>query len=138
MRGSDHGGWLYDSELREVAGAEMTRELLDLLGVLPEPVGSCREWVAIHDFGPPGPPRLRVTGQCSVPTLDHRVELRVHSPQGVNPAVLILEKILRGPATPLETSSTKVNVEFVLDTDAAIEIVSILPDKATVVVERPS
>ncbi len=134
--GSDHGGWVYESELREVTGAALTRELLDLLGIPAEPVGSCRDWVAIHDFEPPAPARLRVTGKCTVPTPDHRVELRVHSPQGVNPAVLILEKILREPNTPLETSPTEVNVEFVHETDAAIETVTILPEKATVVVER--
>jgi hypothetical protein len=54
---------------------------------------NCKEnsWSAILDKMPPEPPRLTVKGICTCPTGGFTVSLTKAVPQGINPAILILD-----------------------------------------------
>lgn len=50
-----------------------------------------RNWSAWIDSQPPGPPRLHVTGEVEVSAGNKEPLLRERQPQGINPAILILD-----------------------------------------------
>jgi hypothetical protein len=62
-----------------------------------EKKSNCSDWTAIHDFMPPGPARLTVRGKCTFPTPGYTVTLKKKVPQGINPAILLLDKTEAGP-----------------------------------------
>jgi hypothetical protein len=75
-----------------------------------EEKGNCSEWSAIHDFMPPGPARLTVNGKCTFPTPGYKVLLKKKVPQGINPSILLLEKIVTRPSGPEPDKVTTVSV----------------------------
>lgn len=101
-------------------------------------VSTCTDWTAIHDFMPPRPPRLRVTGKCTFPTAGFKVVLKVKQPQGINPRILMLEKEVIPPAGPAADVVTTIDVRFEEKTDANYTDVQILPDGVTIKVQNVS
>ena len=93
---------------------------------------ACSDWAAWHDRMPGGRPTLHVTGECAFPTGGYTVELRRKEPQGINPADLLLDKIVREPAVPAPDVAATVKVRYTEETDTRYDTVTILPDGATV------
>jgi hypothetical protein len=85
---------------------------------LPKP-GKCGDWYAILDKMPPAPDRLIVTGTCTFPTAGWKVELRPRVPQGINPEVLLLERIVTPPTGFAAQVITQVPVRY--EQDATID-----------------
>ncbi len=75
-----------------------------------EKKGNCSDWSAIHDFMPPGPARLTVNGKCTFPTPGYKVTLKKKVPQGINPSILLLEKIVIPPSGPQPDVVTTISV----------------------------
>jgi len=100
--------------------------------------GTCKGWTAWHDHMPPGPARLIVTGQCTFPTAGYSVTLQPTKPQGFNPNILLLDKIV----TPPDPGSTVAQVETTVEaryeeqTDREYSHVTILPDDETIPVQE--
>jgi len=101
-------------------------------------VNTCNDWEAIHDFMPPRPARLRVTGKCTSPTQGYKVVLKVKNPQGTNPKILILEKKVIPPTGPVPDVVTTIDVRFEEKTDTNYTDVQILPDGVTIKVQNVS
>ena len=99
-------------------------------------VGTCGKWTAVHDFMPPGPARLRVQGVCTFPTPGYKVTLKRHVPQGINPAILILDKTVRRPTGIQPQIVTKVDVKFEARTNTHYTGVHILPDGVQIKVKE--
>lgn len=95
----------------------------------------CGKWEAIHDFQPPGPARLRVTGVCRTPTPGWRIRLEEAEPQGINPLNLILIKIVTPPKRPKLQIGTMVDVRFTKRTKTRYTSVTIMPDGKTIKVQ---
>ena len=55
------------------------------------------KWQANHDFMPPQPARLSVTGTCQMPTPGYKLSLEKATPQGINPAILLLNLKIQKP-----------------------------------------
>jgi hypothetical protein len=94
-------------------------------------LGACRDWSAVHDRQPPGPPTLIVTGTCTMPTPGYTVQLRRHRPQGINPRNLLLDKVVRPPDGIVQQALTDLDVRYEEPTDVAYDTVTILPDGPT-------
>jgi hypothetical protein len=101
----------------------------------PGPSGRCT-WQAQLDRQSPGPATLRVRGECEFPTAGFRVTLRRHEPQGINPRVLLLDKVVRPPTGPVAQVVTRVEVRYEEVTTAGFDFVTILPDGDTIRVEE--
>ncbi len=104
----------------------------------PEVQPECGKWKAWHDLmpGPNRTPTLNVTGECKFPTAGYSVELIKHSPQGINPAYLLLDKIVHAPSGSVAEVSTIVPAAYSEATDIKHEFVTILPDNVTIPVEN--
>lgn len=96
----------------------------------------CRGWNAVQHFGRAGTGPLTVTATCRVPTSGHSVELRRHVPQGINPADLLLDRVLIEPSGPTLPVITEVEVRYREPTDFPYKTVMILPDGPSLPVER--
>ena len=98
--------------------------------------GKCSEWKAWIDAEPPGR-RLHVQGKCVYPTAGWTITLEKAVPQGVNKAILILNKIAKapqGPAAQQQTTYTP-TYEQKLGADENYETVTIMPENVSVKVE---
>jgi hypothetical protein len=119
----------------EVVGATR-RARFDVPPARPGPVGSGNcTWRAQLDRQPPGPATLRVRGSCEFPTAGFKVTLRRHTPQGFNPRILLLDKVVMPPTGPVAQVVTRVEVRYEETTTAGFDAVTILPDGDTVPVE---
>ena len=98
--------------------------------------GECSDWAAWHDHMPPGPPTLHVTGKCTFPTEGYSVELRPADPQGINPKIYILERIVHEPTGPVADVITDVPVHYQEQTDTEYDEVHIQPDDVHVEVKE--
>lgn len=83
----------------------------------------CRDWYAVHDHQ--GPPTVRVQGTCAVATEGTMVHLRVHEPQGINPADLLLDLEVTEPDIGLPRV-VDVSVLFELETTTEYATVSVI------------
>jgi len=119
----------------EVVGA--TRRARFDVPPAPAPAGKCT-WRAWLDRQPPGPATLHVQGECEFPTPGFTVTLRRHAPQGFNPRILLLDKVVRPPRGPVAQVVTRVEVRYEEVTTAGFDAVTILPDGDTVPVEEVS
>lgn len=99
------------------------------------PRGEC-QWTAIHDFMPPGPARLNVRGACTMPTPGFKVTLQRHEPQGINPFILLLDKIVAPPTGTEPRHPVEVVVEYHEKTDTHYTNVEILPDFTNIRVQE--
>jgi len=102
------------------------------------PQGKCSDWKAWHDNQPPRPPTLYVTGKGIFPTGGYSVELKPHAPQGINPEIYLMDKIVHRPTGPVPQVITVVNVRYREKTDTHYTEVHILPDDVHVPVEEVS
>jgi hypothetical protein len=75
-----------------------------------EKKSNCSDWSAIHDFMPPRPAHLTVRGKCTFPTPGYGVTLKKRVPQGVNPSILLLDKIVTRPTGPEPDVVTTISV----------------------------
>jgi hypothetical protein len=100
----------------------------------------CGDWYAWHDRMPGKKPTLHVVGQCMFPTGGYTVELRPASPQGFNPSIYILEKIVHSPnpGDPVTQPITPVNIHYREETRAVYTQVQILPDNTIIPVQEVS
>lgn len=85
-------------------------------------------WEAIHNFMPPHPAKLIVTGECPVPTPGYTVTLTETIPPGINPAYLLLDMKVKGPTGIEPQHVTTVKTIFEKVTDHRYEYITILPD----------
>jgi hypothetical protein len=96
----------------------------------------CSDWKSWHDNEPPGPGTLYVTGKCTFPTSGYSVELKPLVPQGINPTIYLLEKIVREPSGPANDVITTVEVRYTEKTKARYTEVHIVPDNVHVPVKE--
>ena len=100
--------------------------------------GNCSNWQAWHTIRS-GTSTLHVSGRCQFPTAGFKVELIRKEPQGINPRILILEKVVTAPSGPV---SEVVTVEKVTYSEEAASTqfshVTVLPDGITVPVKDAS
>jgi hypothetical protein len=102
-----------------------------------QPQGKCSDWRAWHTRTPK--PTLHVSGKCQFPTAGFKVELRRHEPQGINPQILLLDKVVRAPSGPVAQVVTVERVKYSEPaTSTQFTHVTILPDGATIPVEDAS
>lgn len=92
------------------------------------------EWKAWHDFMPVGPPTLYVTGKVTCPTTGYSAHLKVHHPQGTNPAIYLLDLVVVPPSpdTVVHQTETAVDVRYEEKTKNHYTHVTILPENTTV------
>jgi hypothetical protein len=98
--------------------------------------GKCTGWAAVEDRMPPGPPTLRVTGQCKFPTHGFKVTLKKAVPQGINPKILLLNKVVTPPSGIVIQTPEVVQVSYKQKVKAGqYTNVTILPDGKTLKVK---
>jgi hypothetical protein len=99
--------------------------------------GKCGGWRAVQNNMPPGPSSLYVTGHCTFPTHGYKVTLKEAVPQGINPVILLLNKIVRPPTGPVIQTPETIEVRFDKK-KAAIKYqqVTILPDGTNIKVQQ--
>ena len=97
---------------------------------------NCRKWEAWHDFMPGKTPTLYVTGVCTTPTPGYKIKLEVATPQGKNPKILLLRKVVIPPTITPDLDPTSVDVHFTKKTKFEYKQVTILPEVKTIKVKR--
>lgn len=103
-------------------------------------VSQCGSWYAWHDRMPGTRPTLHVVGQCVFPTGGYSVELQAVEPQGFNPAIYLLEKIVHkpNPGDVVTQQVTTVNIHYRKETSAVYKSVQIIPDNTSIEVHEVS
>jgi hypothetical protein len=118
----------------EIVGATRSERLaIPLEGRLE---GECLNWRAWQVRGFSGPATLYVRGECRFPSARYSVELRPRRPQGFNPADLLLERIVHEPSGSAADVIATIAVEYQENTDFEYETATILPENATVKVQK--
>jgi hypothetical protein len=100
--------------------------------------GQSSSWTAWHDRMPGKPATLHVHGEVTFPTTGYVVELRRAVPQGINPAILILDKVVRPPTGVVQQVVTTVVVRYREETNDRFIEVRIEPDGISVPVKEVS
>jgi hypothetical protein len=85
-------------------------------------------WEAWHDRMPGTDAALHVTGSCTCPTPGYTLELRKHTPQGINPRDLLLELVTTEPTGVVPEVITQTPVDYHEQTEAEYDTVTIVPD----------
>lgn len=98
---------------------------------------SCSNWEAWYDRMPGNEPTLHVVGTCTIPG-GYSVRLERAEPQGINPAILLLNLIVKEPTESAPPMSGKEEVRYSEETRASYEQVAILPDGPTIPVREVS
>ena|SRR5947209_2467840 len=98
----------------------------------------CGKWSAIHDFIPPLPARLSVSGECHAPTPGYEITLEKAVPQGINPSILILTKTVTPPTGVEPQHPTTEKVSYYEKTNEHYTEVTIVPDNVTIKVQEVS
>ena len=96
----------------------------------------CGKWTAVHDFMPPLPARLSVSGECNTPTPGFKITLEKAVPQGINPDILILTKAVAPPTGIEPQHPTTERVSYNEKTNQHYTDVTILPDNVTIKVKE--
>ena len=91
-------------------------------------VNHCGEWSATLFPEPDGPDELKVRGECTFPTPGFKVHLKRKEPQGINPAILILEKTVVPPTGIEQQRVVTVLVHFEESSSVRYDEVEIVPD----------
>lgn len=95
-------------------------------------------WSAILDMMPPEPGRLTVRGSCTCPTGGYQAALKKAVPQGINPAILLLELTTVAPTGIVNQMVTTYDVEYVEAGGPLYEQVQIRPCDVTIPVQVAS
>ena len=90
------------------------------------------KWEAVHDWQPPRPGKLTVTGVCSMPTPGCQLKLTRAVPQGFNKDILILDKVETPPSGPQPDVITPTTVAYEEVSDVKFTEVMIRPENAVV------
>jgi hypothetical protein len=98
----------------------------------------CSNWKAWHNRMPGQPATLHVVGQCTFPTDGFTVQLKPVVPQGINPKIYQLERLVRKPQDPVPPVVTVEAFEYREQTDVQYAEVHILPDGVSIPVEEAS
>ena len=98
----------------------------------------CGDWHAWHDTTPGSRPSLHVVGRCVFPAGGYKVELRPVVPQGINPEIYILAKVVTPPSGAATQQITEVAVHYREETAARYTNVQIAPDNVMVPVQEVS
>jgi hypothetical protein len=88
--------------------------------------GNCTGWKAWYNRMPGSEPTLHVVGACEFPTDGYTVELKPANPQGMNPSIYLMEKVVYPPSGPASDLITEVHYTEV--TDKSYTHVQIRPD----------
>lgn len=88
-------------------------------------------WSAALDCG-----QLKVTGVVTFPTTGYSVQLKKAEPQGINPAVLLLDKVVTGPNGIVAHHVVNMPVSFEETTTVHYKEVQILPDGINIKVKE--
>jgi len=91
-------------------------------------------WHAWHDWMPGKPPTLHVVGVVRCPTAGYTVTLKPAAPQGINPAIYILELVVTPPTQPAAQVVTDVPVHYSEHTSVRYTEVFIIPQNIGVTV----
>jgi hypothetical protein len=94
------------------------------------PVNKCGDWSATLHSGV-----LKVHGKCTFPTPGFKVHLAKKVPQGINPAILLLEKTVVAPTGIEPQHVVTIDVYFEEHTKTHYHEVEILPDGTTIKVK---
>jgi hypothetical protein len=97
--------------------------------------GPCHDWTAVHGQQTQ-PSVLQVHGSCTFDTAGYSVELRRHEPQGINPADLLLDRIVHPPAGPVAQVVTEVDATYSEETEFGYQTVTILPDGPSIPIQN--
>ncbi len=92
------------------------------------PPSNCSNWQAVHHRVIGKPQVLEVSGECEFPSSGYKVALRRAMPQGINPAILVLEKVVTPPAGPSSDVMSKISVKYSEQTSSKYTSVQILPE----------
>ena len=98
--------------------------------------GKCTGWQAVQDNMPPLPSRLRVTGKCTFLKHGYKVTLKEAVPQGINPSILLLRKIVTPPKGFVIQVPETIEVRFTKKTNMKYTHVTILPEGTTIKVQQ--
>jgi len=133
----DAGGDLAEITVQDAAGRRTVPVVQIAPGAQGDPADTpAPTWKAVHDFMPPGPARLKVTGAVETPTPGYTVTLCKAAPQGINPLILLLTLERTPPTGIVAQVLTTVPVEYVEETDFKYAQVTILPDGIGVDIEN--
>lgn len=77
----------------------------------PDTYQEAKDWTAIDNQQPPGR-SFYVIGTVVVPTTGYTVELKKRSPQGINPAVLMLDLTVKKPSGASGSAITTHNPRY--------------------------
>ena len=114
-------------------GQELTNLVVQLSGMAEHrPGGECSNFRAYYNLEPGAEPVLYVTGQCTFRTTGYRVELRRAEPQGINPKILILEKLVTPPSGFTAPAIWTLDVRYEEQTRTRYSQVHIVPDDVLV------
>jgi hypothetical protein len=80
--------------------------------------------------------RLNVDGRFAFPTQGYKVVIKKKEPQGVNPAILVLEKTVFAPARTEPNSEVAMLVSFEEQANSPYRAVEILPDRIRIEVKQ--
>lgn len=98
--------------------------------------GNCSRWKAWHDHQPISGPVLHITATCQFPTPGYTVTLRPAQPQGVNPAIYIMDRSVTAPSGLVPQVITDVPVHYTEKTNNEYKEILILPDDQRITVEE--
>jgi len=89
-------------------------------------------WHAWHDWMPGKPPTLHVVGVVRCPSAGYTVTLKPAAPQGINPAIYILELVVTPPTQTAAQVVTDVPVHYSEQTSVRYTEVFIVPENIRV------
>ena len=95
----------------------------------------CSNWKAWHDSEPGGEPTLHVIGECHFEDSGYSVELKPQEPQGINPTIYILQKVVHKPSH-VSHHQQNIPVRYQEKTRAKYVEVHILPDDVHIPVKE--
>jgi hypothetical protein len=119
------------SSNEEVSAVEASDADTSAEAVEPLP-GKCKDWRSAYIKG-----TLMVRGWCTFPSSGWSMELRHAEPQGTNPKDLLLERVVALQEGIQADVIRVIEVEYDETTEVEYDTVTILPDGATIGVERP-
>jgi hypothetical protein len=99
---------------------------------LMEGKSNCTGWTAWHNIMVGSIPTLHVKASCVFPSAGYSVELRPVYPQGINPSIYLLEKVVHEPSAPAADVITTVELHYTETTKRRYKQVHIQPDNVTI------
>jgi hypothetical protein len=114
-------------------------DMVETPGKTPELNGGVEQWIAIHEFTPAGPPKLRVEGNALLPNLGVAPRLVRAESQGDDPKVLLLNVVtetLTNVQGDLRPRPVRTKVRYEEETNVPFESVQIQSIDKSIFVEN--